>query len=114
MGDLFLLIAVVETIFIVLFANYNHIQDLNLQIMYTNYNFSISFFVFCLILYLLGILAGILIMFKGYLSGAKQINSVKRKLEKTSVDADDSELKIKTLENKIKMLEVALDKALKK
>lgn len=40
----------------------------------------------------------------------KEIKTVKRWYEKKSVGADDSSLKVKTLENKIKTLEVALKK----
>ena len=39
---------------------------------------------------------------------------VKRQYEKTSIGADDSGLRVKTLENKIKTLEEALKKALEK
>ena len=37
---------------------------------------------------------------------------IKRQYEKKSIGADDSGLKIKTLENKIKSLETALKKAI--
>ena len=40
----------------------------------------------------------------------KQIKSVKRQYEKKSVGMDDSSLRVKTLENKIKTLEAALKK----
>ena len=40
----------------------------------------------------------------------KEIKSLKRQYEKKSIGADDSSLKIKTLENKIKTLETALKK----
>ena len=40
----------------------------------------------------------------------KEIKQVKRQYEKKSVGMDDSSLKIKTLENKIKTLEAALKK----
>lgn len=40
----------------------------------------------------------------------KEIKTVKRWYEKKSVGADDSSLKVKTLENKIKTLETALKK----
>ena len=42
----------------------------------------------------------------------KEIKKIKRQYEKKSIGADDSSLKIKTLENKIKTLEVALKKNL--
>lgn len=40
----------------------------------------------------------------------KELKTVKRWYEKKSIGADDSSLRVKTLENKIKTLEVALKK----
>ncbi len=40
----------------------------------------------------------------------KEIKTIKRKYEKKSIGMDDSSLKVKTLENKIKTLETALKK----
>ena len=40
----------------------------------------------------------------------KEIKTVKRWYEKKSIGADDSSLRVKTLENKVKTLEVALKK----
>ena len=42
----------------------------------------------------------------------KEIKVLKRQYEKKSIGMDDSSLKVKTLENKIKTLEVALKKKL--
>ncbi len=42
----------------------------------------------------------------------KEIKSVKRQYEKKSIGMDDSSLRVKTLENKIKTLEAALKKQL--
>lgn len=44
----------------------------------------------------------------------KEIKSLKRQYEKKSIGADDSSLRVKTLENKIKTLEAALKKQMKK
>ena len=44
----------------------------------------------------------------------KEIKTLKRQYEKKSIGADDSDLKIKTLENKIATLEVALKKQIEK
>ena len=55
------------------------------------------------------ILASVISLF--YISKLKkEIKSVKRQYEKKSIGADDSELKVKTLENKIATLELALKK----
>lgn len=60
-----------------------------------------------------GLILGILIMLIKITSLKKEQSLLKRKYEKTSVGADDSELKVKTLENKVKTLEAALEKSLK-
>ncbi len=59
------------------------------------------------------IMAGIVFMF--YISKMKkEIKSLKRQYEKKSIGADDSSLRVKTLENKIKTLEAALKKQMEK
>ena len=44
----------------------------------------------------------------------KEIKSLKRQYEKKSIGADDSSIRVKTLENKIKTLEAALKKQMEK
>ena len=60
------------------------------------------------------ILAGFIfssILFLFYTSKLKkEIKTIKRQYEKKSIGADDSSLKVKTLENKIATLEAALKK----
>lgn len=52
------------------------------------------------------------ILFLFYISKLKkEIKATKRQYEKKSIGADDSALRIKTLENKIKTLETALKKS---
>ena len=62
------------------------------------------------------VLAGFIlasVAFSFYVSKLKkEIKVIKRQFEKKSIGADDSGLKIKTLENKIKTLETALKKAM--
>lgn len=54
-------------------------------------------------------MSGVLFLF--YTSNLKkEIKALKRQYEKKSIGADDSSLKIKTLEGKIKTLETALKK----
>ena len=64
------------------------------------------------------ILAGFIfasVLFSFYISKLKkEIKMIKRQYEKKSIGADDTELKIKTLENKIKTLETALKKQMEK
>lgn len=61
-----------------------------------------------------GLFCGVVLMLFAVKNLKKEQSILKRKYEKTSVGADDSELRVKTLENKIKTLEAALEKSLKK
>lgn len=67
-----------------------------------------------IIYFIAGFLTGLVVMFFVVNNLKKQQSLLKKKYEKTSLGADDSELKVKTLENKIKTLEAALEKTLKK
>ena len=53
-----------------------------------------------IIYFIAGLLTGLIIMFFVVKNLKKEQSALKRKYEKTSVGADDSELKVKTLENK--------------
>ncbi len=66
-----------------------------------------------IIYYIAGLLTGLIVMFFIVRKIKKEQAVLKRKYEKTSVGADDSELRVKTLENKVKTLEAALEKSLK-
>ena len=71
-------------------------------------NINLELFDFCYIL--AGICFG-LVLASFYISKLKkEIKSFKRQYEKKSIGADDSSLRVKTLENKIKTLEAALKK----
>lgn len=98
---------------VLFFAQFNEIA-LALTIPYTKIAFKISFFAITTGIFALGILTGALFLIAGILESAKKATDAKRRLEKVSVGADDSELKVKTLENKIQTLELALKKALEK
>lgn len=66
-----------------------------------------------ILIYVAVFFAGVLFgWFITLLSAQKQSAQIKRRLEKVSVGADDSQLRVKTLENKIETLELALKKAL--
>ncbi len=60
-----------------------------------------------------GLILGLVIMFFPYRNLQKEQSQLKKRYEKTSIGADDSDLRVKTLENKIKTLEAALEKSLK-
>lgn len=111
MKIIFTILAILITLFVVFFTQYNEVT-LNLGLMYTNITFKTSFFAIGMGVFCLGVLTGMLFLMKGVIEGAKQTGKIKRQLEKVSVGADDSELRVKTLENKIQTLEIALKKAL--
>ena len=113
MKILFTIFGILITIFIVFFAQFNELT-LALAIPYTKIAFEASFFVIATGIFALGILVGAMFLIAGILESTKKAADTKKRLERVSVGADDSELKVKTLENKIQTLELALKKALNK
>lgn len=77
------------------------------------YSKTINLAVFSLILFVLGEISAIFFFAPLYLSLKDKFNAYKRELEKGSISNTSSEAKIKVLENKITVLEKALDDALK-
>jgi len=63
---------------------------------------------------LIGFVFASIIFFIYSMKLKKEIKSYKRQYEKKSIGMDDSSLKVKTLENKIKTLETALKKQIEK
>ncbi len=106
-----IILGILITLFVVFFAQYNEIA-LALAIPYTKIEFKTSFFAVSTGIFCLGVLVGMLFLLKGVFESSAQTGKVKRQLEKVRVGADDSELKVKTLENKVQTLELALKKAL--
>ena len=113
MKNIFLILAIAIVVFVGMFADYNTVPDMTLGIMYTDIKFTVSFMPLCLAIFSLGIITGALFMMRGIFDNISKQKKVMRQLEKKSIGADDSELKVKTLENKIKTLEIALQKSLK-
>ena len=71
---------------------------------------NINFELFDMGYILVGLVFGVII-FSFYISNLKkEIKTLKRQYEKKSIGADDSSLRVKTLENKIATLEAALKK----
>lgn len=68
--------------------------------------------VFALVIFVLGELSAIFFFAPLYLSLKEKFNAYKRELEKGSISNTSSEAKIQVLENKITVLEKALDDAL--
>ena len=77
-------------------------------------HYNIDLFIYSLFAFLVGISVGVLLMLRGFFDASDNYRRLKRQYEKTSIGADDSDLRVKTLENKIKTLEEALKKALEK
>ncbi len=82
----------------------------NLSIHTINFDFAI----YTLIIFFLGIFSVIFFFAPLYCSLKEKFNAYKRELEKGSISNSNGEAKIKVLENKITVLEKALDDALKK
>jgi len=66
------------------------------------------------LVFVLGILLGILLMNFFLVVKNKKINLYQRKLEKESISSDENAAKVKVLESKIEVLEKALENALNK
>lgn len=113
MKNICLILAVAIVVFVGMFADYNTVPDMALGIMYTDIKLNISFLTLCLALFSLGIVTGVLFMMRGVFDNISKQKKVMRQLERASIGADDSELKVRTLENKIKTLEIALQRSLK-
>lgn len=75
---------------------------------------NVDFAIYTLIVFLLGIFSVIFFFMPLYTSLKEKFNAYKRELEKGSISNTSSEAKITVLENKITVLEKALDEALKK
>ena len=75
---------------------------------------SFDFAIYTLIVFLLGIFSVIFFFAPLYSSLKEKYNAYKRELEKGAISNSNGEAKIKVLENKITVLEKALDDALKR
>lgn len=78
------------------------------------YTFDFDFAIYTLIIFFLGIFSVIFFFAPLYSSLKEKYSAYKRELERGSVSNSNGEAKIKVLENKIAVLEKALDDALKK
>ncbi len=72
----------------------------------------ILYFALYSIVFISGLFTGALIVGRYAVEATAKHGKIKRHLEKTAIGADDSDLRVKTLENKVKTLESALDKAM--
>lgn len=104
-------IAILITIFILMFGQYND-SMLNVSIMYTNASFQASFLVLSLVIFSFGILTGVFLMLSTFFDIQGRYSKLKNQYNKTSIGQDNADEKIKLLENKIETLEAALKKQL--
>lgn len=81
----------------------------NLSVHTINFDFAI----YTLVIFFLGVFSVIFFFAPLYSSLKEKFNAYKRELEKGSISNSNGEAKIKVLENKITVLEKALDDALK-
>lgn len=102
-------IAILLTFFVLMLGQYND-SLLNISIMYTNTSFQVSFLVISLVIFSLGILAGVFLMLSTFFEVQGRYSKLKNQYNKTNISADNADEKIKLLENKIETLEAALKK----
>lgn len=77
------------------------------------YSINLNLAVYTLIVFVLGEISAIFFFAPLYTSLKEKFNAYKRELEKGSISNSNGEAKIQVLENKITVLEKALDEALK-
>lgn len=113
-------IIILLEIFYLILMNYHNNLSLNLlsEKFATLANFSpftlnLDLAVYTLAVFIFGILSVVLFFGPLYFSLKEKFNAYKRELEKGSVSNSNGEAKIKVLENKITVLEKALDDAIK-
>lgn len=113
MGTVCIIFVVLITVFVLMLTDFND-TALNIAIMYTDKAYEISLLVLSLMIYALGIISGALLVFAAYFDIAKRYRSLKNEYEKTDINLDDKDEKVKLLENKIQTLEAALKSAMEK
>ncbi|MCD8024360.1 MAG: hypothetical protein LUE64_02370 [Candidatus Gastranaerophilales bacterium] len=113
MGTICVILAVIVTVLVLMLAQFNDVV-MNMGIMYTNIVYEFSFLVVILITYALGIFSGVLLMLGQFFDTQKRYSGLKKRYDKTSINADDAEAKIELLENKVATLEQALKSKMEK
>ena len=78
------------------------------------HTFDFDLAIYTLLIFVLGILSALFFFAPLYLSLQEKYNAYKRELERGSISNTSAEAKIGVLENKITVLEKALDDALRK
>lgn len=111
MKNIYLILALlIIALMVFLGLNNNILMDLSLKCI--NCSIKTNFQIVSTLVFVMGVITGILIMLRFVTDETNKNSAYKKQLEKTSVGMDENRLKIKTLENKIQTLELALKKAL--
>ncbi len=76
--------------------------------------YAVNLAVFTVVVFILGIISAVFFLAPVYKSLKTKFEAYKRELEKGSISNSNGEAKIQVLENKISVLEKALDEAIKK
>lgn len=111
MKNIYLILALlIITLMIILGSNNDILMNLSLKCI--NCSIKTNFQIVSALVFAMGIITGVLIMLRFITDETDKNSAYRKQLEKTSVGMDENKLKIKTLENKIQTLELALKKAL--
>jgi len=108
------------TIFLLLMNYHNHVsinllsKKFALLMGLSQHTLSFDMAIYTLGIYILGILSVVFFFTPLYSSLKEKFNAYKRELERGSISNTSAEAKINVLENKIGVLEKALEEALKK
>ncbi len=109
MGIFCTILAILITVFVLMIGQYND-TIINITVMYLEKSYNVSFLVWNLIVYSLGILSGVLLMLASFFEVRNNCSKLRKKYDKASINSENSDERIKILENKIKTLEAALKK----
>lgn len=92
------------------------VPDINFNVYFPliNQKYSFNLSQYLLIIWILGLSSGLFFSMFYILKRQKLVSDYKRQYEKMSVNKDEDGTKIKALESKVKTLEIALEKALRK
>lgn len=110
---LFSYISIIAVIYLAV-INYGDISSMHILTGNVSKTVSIHFSYFIILFFILGCVSGAMSIGQLYLVQKERLNAYKRELEKGSITNSSSTSKISILENKIRVLEKALNDALNK
>ena len=101
---------IISSAFVYIFGYNNPVIGINIG----DLHYNVDLFIYALFAFFFGVAAGALALSSSLFGAMDNYRKLKRQYEKTAIGADDSDLRVKTLQNKIATLEEALKKALEK